>query len=57
MSDAQTPDQAAKWPVELVLAPRVDPAFHGELVQFGQILPWTTGIPVPHRAAASPGAQ
>lgn len=51
MSQAQTPDQAAAWPVELALTPRFPAAFHGELVQFGTILPWATGMPVPHRAA------
>jgi carbonyl reductase 1 len=52
MSQAQTPTEAAAWPVELALSESFDPAFYGELVQFGQILPWTTGIPVPHTATA-----
>jgi hypothetical protein len=52
MSNAQTPSQAALWPLELVLASTFDPAFYGELVQFGKVLPWETGIPVPHTAAA-----
>jgi carbonyl reductase 1 len=52
MSNAQTPAQAASWPLELVLAPTFDPAFYGELVQFGKVLPWETGVPVPHTAAA-----
>ena len=52
MSNAQTLAQAAAWPVQLVLAPTFDPAFYGELVQFGEVLPWETGIPVPHTAAA-----
>lgn len=47
MREAQTPARAAEWPIELVLGQHVDPAFYGELVQFGQILPWTTGIPGP----------
>jgi carbonyl reductase 1 len=51
MSEAQTPAEAASWPVELALANRFDAAFYGELVQFGTILPWTSGIPVPHTAA------
>jgi carbonyl reductase 1 len=51
MRGAQTPAQAASWPVDLVLADRFDPAFYGELVQFGRILPWESGIPVAHRAA------
>lgn len=52
MSNAQTPAQAASWPLELVLRPTFDHAFYGELVQFGKVLPWETGIPVPHSAAA-----
>ncbi len=52
MSHAQTPVQAASWPLELVLGSTFDPAFYGELVQFGRVLPWETGIPVPHRAVA-----
>jgi NAD(P)-dependent dehydrogenase (short-subunit alcohol dehydrogenase family) len=52
MSQAQTPAQAAAWPVELVLGERFDPAFYGELVQFGNVLPWETGVPVPHTATA-----
>lgn len=50
MSAAQTPAQAASWPVELVLAPEFERAFYGELVQFGTVLPWETGIPVAHSA-------
>jgi len=52
MSSAQTPEQAAAWPVELAVSEAFDPAFYGELVQFGRVLPWETGIPVPHRATA-----
>jgi carbonyl reductase 1 len=52
MSEAQTPTQAAAWPVDLALSPTVDDAFYGELVQFGRVVPWETGIPVPHRATA-----
>jgi carbonyl reductase 1 len=52
MSNAQTPAQAASWPLELVLGSTFDPTFYGELVQFGKVLPWETGIPVPHTAAA-----
>ena len=51
MSSAQTPAEAAAWPVDLVLADAFDPAFYGELVQFGRVLPWESGIPVAHRAA------
>lgn len=52
MSNAQTPAQAASWPLELVLRSTFDPAFYGELVQFGKVLPWKTGIAMPHTAAA-----
>jgi NAD(P)-dependent dehydrogenase (short-subunit alcohol dehydrogenase family) len=52
MSRAQTPAEAASWPVELALAGDFDPAFYGELVQFGEVLPWESGIPVAHRATA-----
>jgi carbonyl reductase 1 len=52
MSQAQTPAQAASWPVDLALSKSFDPAFYGELVQFGRILPWESGIPVPHTATA-----
>jgi carbonyl reductase 1 len=51
MSQAQTPAQAAAWPVQLALADSFDAAFYGELVQFGKVLPWESGIPVPHTAA------
>jgi len=50
MSAAQTPDQAAAWPIDLVLADHFDPAFYGELVQFGSVVSWVSGMPVPHRA-------
>jgi NAD(P)-dependent dehydrogenase (short-subunit alcohol dehydrogenase family) len=52
MSQAQTPAQAASWPVELALSRTFDPAFYGELVQFGKVIPWTSGIPIVHRATA-----
>ena len=52
MSQAQTTAQAASWPVELALSKEFDPAYYGELVQFGKVLPWETGIPVSHRATA-----
>ena len=52
MTAAQTPAEAAAWPVELALGETFDPAFYGELVQFGNVLPWETGVPVPHTAAA-----
>ncbi|MCW2983745.1 MAG: short-chain dehydrogenase/reductase, partial [Conexibacter sp.] len=52
MSQAQTPAEAASWPVDLALAETFDPAFYGELVQFAQVLPWETGLPVAHAAAS-----
>lgn len=52
MSAAQTPTEAADWPVRLALGPTFDPAFYGELVQFGKVLSWESGIPVAHSAAA-----
>ncbi len=52
MSSAQTPAEAAAWPVGLALSPAFDPAFYGELVQFGKVLAWESGIPVPYTAAA-----
>ena len=50
MSQAQTPAQAAAWPAELALSESFDPAFYGELVQFGVVIPWQTGVPVAHSA-------
>jgi NAD(P)-dependent dehydrogenase (short-subunit alcohol dehydrogenase family) len=40
MSDAQTPDEAAVAPLRLALDAQIDSALHGELVRFGQVLPW-----------------
>jgi carbonyl reductase 1 len=39
MSGAQTPSEAAVAPLRLALGP-IDPRFHGELVQFGAVVPW-----------------
>jgi carbonyl reductase 1 len=50
MSQAQTPAAAASWPVELALSNTFDPTYYGELVQFGKVLPWESGVAVPHRA-------
>ena len=44
-SHAQTPEQAARAVLDLVLADRLDPATYGELVRFGQVLPWHSGTP------------
>ncbi len=48
-SRAQTPDQAARAVLDLILADRPDPATYGELVQFGQVLPWHSGTPFPRQ--------
>jgi NAD(P)-dependent dehydrogenase (short-subunit alcohol dehydrogenase family) len=52
MSRAQTPEQAAVAVLELVLAPKLDPATYGELNQFGKVLPWRAEIAPGARAAA-----
>ena len=52
MSRAQSPAQAAHWPVELVLAGSFDAGFYGELVQFGRVLPWASGVRVRGTVAA-----
>jgi NAD(P)-dependent dehydrogenase (short-subunit alcohol dehydrogenase family) len=46
---AQTPDQAARAVLDLILADRPDPVTYGELVQFGQVLPWHSGTPFPRQ--------
>ena len=43
MSNAQTTLAAATWPVELALSDQFDPAYYGELVQFGTVLRWDPG--------------
>ncbi|HKH18801.1 MAG TPA: hypothetical protein VKA57_14835 [Solirubrobacteraceae bacterium] len=40
MSEAQTPEQAAIALLRLALDPVEDPRFYGELIQFGNVLPW-----------------
>ena len=52
MSSAQSPAEAARWPVELALAGEFDAEFYGELAQFGRILPWESGRPVASTATA-----
>lgn len=42
-SEAQTAEQAARAVLDLALDPTVDPAYYGELVQFGTVLPWYGG--------------
>lgn len=51
MSQAQSPGQAALDVVKLATGP-IDPQMYGELVQHGQILPWTESA----AAAQTPGA-
>ncbi|CAN5741235.1 SDR family NAD(P)-dependent oxidoreductase [soil metagenome] len=52
MSQAQTPDQAAAWPIEMALSSPLEPTHYGELVQFGTVVPWESGMAVPHRSIA-----
>src|SRR5215208_7187334 len=40
MTEAQTPAEAAAAPLRLALDTATDPRFHGELVQFGRVIPW-----------------
>jgi carbonyl reductase 1 len=44
-SGAQSPAQAAKPVLDLLLSADVDPATYGQLVRFGQVLPWHGGTP------------
>jgi NAD(P)-dependent dehydrogenase (short-subunit alcohol dehydrogenase family) len=50
MSGAQTPAQAAQPLLDLVLGPQPDAELYGELIRFGERLPWSAG----ERAAAGP---
>ena len=45
-SHAQAPEQAARAVLDLILAGRLNPATYGQLVQFGQVLPWPGGTPL-----------
>ena len=40
MSAAQTPAEGAVALLHLALDPAPDPRFYGELVQFGEVIPW-----------------
>jgi len=53
MSGAQTPAQAAVSLLDLVLDPAPDDALYGELVRFGQRLPWSPAEP----AAVGPSGR
>ena len=44
MSQAQSPAEAARRPVDLALAGTFDPALYGELVQFGKVIAWGSGL-------------
>lgn len=44
-SHAQSPADAARAVLDLVLADGADPALYGELVRFGKPLPWYSGTP------------
>jgi carbonyl reductase 1 len=54
MSRAQTPAEAARWPVDLALAGAFEPAYYGELVQCGRVLLWESGEPVRPETAPPP---
>ncbi|MEV5611232.1 SDR family NAD(P)-dependent oxidoreductase [Streptomyces sp. NPDC052225] len=45
-SGAQSPAQAAEAVLDLIFAEGVDPALYGELVRFGEALPWHDGQPL-----------
>jgi carbonyl reductase 1 len=53
MSRAQTPGEAARWPVDLALSDAFDPAYYGELVQFGRVLSWDNVTTVTSSAHAT----
>lgn len=57
MTGAQAPTEAARWPVELALTPSFDPAYYGQLVQFGNVLPWAEGTEVTAAADSGTVAQ
>jgi carbonyl reductase 1 len=48
-SHAQTPTQAARAILDLVLSDAIDPATHGELIRFGKALDWHDGTPPRHQ--------
>ena len=52
MSRAQTPARRRRGRSNSPSPATFDPAFYGELVQFGKVLPWESGVPVAHRATA-----
>ncbi|MET7698546.1 SDR family NAD(P)-dependent oxidoreductase [Streptomyces sp. NPDC005485] len=48
-SHAQTPARAAIPVLDLLLSERVDPSTYGELVRFGEVVPWHEGTPPRHQ--------
>ncbi|MEV7323396.1 SDR family NAD(P)-dependent oxidoreductase [Streptomyces sp. NPDC093970] len=44
-SQARSPAEAARAVLDLILADHADPALYGELVRFGEVLPWHDGTP------------
>ncbi|MFD8127515.1 SDR family NAD(P)-dependent oxidoreductase [Streptomyces mirabilis] len=44
-SQAQSPSEAARAVLDLVVTEHVDPALYGELIRFGKALPWHDGTP------------
>ncbi|MEU9500025.1 SDR family NAD(P)-dependent oxidoreductase [Streptomyces sp. NPDC048196] len=44
-SQAQSPSEAAQAVLDLAFAEHVDPALYGELIRFGNALPWYDGTP------------
>jgi carbonyl reductase 1 len=44
-SGAQTPTQAAQALLDLALDPNPNPQFYGELIRFGEIVPWNAAGP------------
>ena len=47
LSAAQTPAEAAVGPLQPALSETFAPAVYRELVQFGTVLPWESGVPSP----------
>lgn len=45
-SQARSPARAAEAVLDLILAEHADPALYGELVRFGEALPWHGGTPL-----------
>jgi NAD(P)-dependent dehydrogenase (short-subunit alcohol dehydrogenase family) len=48
-SQAQAPARAAVAVLDLLLDEKTDPARYGELVRFGEVVPWHTGRPSAHQ--------